>query len=170
MYIYIFYILSVSYCSIQVGTFAHLKNFRQGLRYQLTRCQSQHAAATASEDAQAAQEARHRLAWIYEKHLVPIDLLCCQKAPGVVLQAAILQLPPEVPGRFVVDHLVLHVEPPLLFEDPRQTVSCLLCCRGVTRSCCSCELGVATRNLVTEALAKILQVGERTDLNTTVRY
>ena len=84
IYIYIFYIFSVSYCSIEVGTFAHLKNSHQGLRYQLTRCQSQHAAATASEDAQAAQEARHRLAWIYEKHLVPMDLLCCQKAPGVV--------------------------------------------------------------------------------------
>ena len=66
--IYIFYILSVSYRSIQVGGFPYLKNFRKGLLFQLEKSQSQLAAATASEDAQGAQEARHRLAWIYEKY------------------------------------------------------------------------------------------------------
>ena len=82
--IIIVYILSAYYRSIQVGTFPHLKNFRKGLRHQLVKCESQLSAATASQNWQGEEEARHRLAWIYEKHLVPIDLLCCQKAPGVV--------------------------------------------------------------------------------------
>ena len=68
-----------------------------------------------------------------------------------------------------MDHLVFHVKPPLLFGNPVQTVLCLLCCRNVPQSCCSCDLGVATRNLVTEALAKILEVGQCADLKTTVR-
>ena len=50
-----------------------------------------------------------------------------------------------LPGTLVGDHLVLHVKPPLLFEDPVQTVLCLLYCRQVPASCCSCELGAATR-------------------------
>ena len=59
----------------------------------------------------------------------------------------------------------MQVKPPLLFEDPVQTVLCLLYCRQVPTSCCSCELGAATRHLEKEALAKVLEVGERADLN-----
>ena len=80
------------------------------------------------------------------------------------MQAAVLQLPPVLPGRFVGDHLVLHVKPPLLFEDPVQTVLCLLYCRQVPTSCCSFELGAAFLLLESEALAKVLEVGERADL------
>ena len=66
--IIIVYILSVYYRSIQVGTFAHLKNFRKGLLFQFQKCQSQLAAATASQNSLAAEEANHRVAWIYEKY------------------------------------------------------------------------------------------------------
>ena len=80
------------------------------------------------------------------------------------MNTTVLQLPPVLPGTFVNDHLVLHVKPPLLFEDPAQTVLCLFYCRQVPTSCCSCELGAATRLLEKEALAKVLEVGERADL------
>ena len=100
--------------------------------------------------------------------LVPMDLQCCQGNPGVVLQAPIRQLPPVLAGRFVSDHLVFHVKPPLLFDDPVQTVLCLLCCRQVPTSCCSCELALASAHLVTEALAIVLEVAERADLK--IRY
>ena len=106
---------------------------------------------------------------LVDQVLVPNDLLCCQETPGVVLQAAILQPPPVLKGRLVKDHLVLIVKPPLLVEDPVQTVLRLLCCRVVPTSCCSCEVGFATAHLETEALAKVLEEADRADLKTTVK-
>ena len=53
---------------MQVGTYAHLKNFRKGLAHQLERCESELSAATASHNWQGEEEAKHRLQWIYEKY------------------------------------------------------------------------------------------------------
>ena len=61
-------------------------------------------------------------------------------------------------------HHVFHVKLPLLLEDPVQTVLCLLCCRNVPTSCCSCELGGAAAHLVSEALAEVFDVRDRADL------
>ena len=51
----------------QVGTLAFLKNFRKGLSHQLERCRNDIAAATARGDHVAAQEAQHRVDWIFAK-------------------------------------------------------------------------------------------------------
>ena len=106
---------------------------------------------------------------LVDQILVPTDLLFCQETPGVVLQAAIIQLPPVPKGRLVNDHLVLIVKPPLLFEDPVQTVLRCLCCRIVPASCCSGEVGFATFHLETEALAKVLEEADLADLKNTVK-
>ena len=71
-----------------------------------------------------------------------------------------------------MDHLVFHVKPPQLLADPVQTMLCILLSRDVhhAASCCSIEIALASRDLVMEALAIILDEGERADLKTTVRY
>ena len=86
--------------------------------------------------------------------------------PGALFQAAIRELLPAlpVPGRFVSDILVTLVQEPLLFEDPGQAVFMLCFSRSVPTSCCSFELGSATRQLVTESFAEVFEVGEGADL------
>ena len=51
----------------QVGTYAYLKNFRKGLRYQRERCERELVAAAAAADAAAARDATNRWLWILEK-------------------------------------------------------------------------------------------------------
>ena len=51
----------------QVGTYAYLKNFRKGLRYQRERCERELEAAAAAADAAAARDATNRWLWILEK-------------------------------------------------------------------------------------------------------
>ena len=52
---------------LQVGDVRFLKNFRKGLIYQLGRCRSEVAVATARGDHAAVQAAEHRLEWIFDK-------------------------------------------------------------------------------------------------------
>ena len=51
----------------QVGTYAYLKNFRKGLRYQRERCERELEAAAAASDVATARDATDRWLWIFEK-------------------------------------------------------------------------------------------------------
>ncbi|MDA8583980.1 hypothetical protein N9L68_07085 [bacterium] len=51
----------------EVGTYAYLKNFRKGLRYQRERCERELEAAAAAIDAAIARAATERWLWILEK-------------------------------------------------------------------------------------------------------
>ena len=116
---------------LQAGTFAFLKNFRKGLRHQMARCNSQLAAATACGDPSAAQEAQHRLDWIFEKQRrLDVDHDMVHDKPswhfGRELEYGSLQ---DDARRLLTAQEIDWNE--VLFVDPRQAVSCLFCCLGV---------------------------------------
>ena len=52
---------------LQVGTRAYLKNFRKGLKFQVSKCTSLLENATARGDDSEAAELQHRLDWIFAK-------------------------------------------------------------------------------------------------------
>ena len=58
----------------EVGTYAYLKNFRKGLRYQRERCERELEAAAAAIDVATARDATDRWLWILEKPLQPLPI------------------------------------------------------------------------------------------------
>ena len=141
---------------ILVGSYAYLKNFRKGLRYQRERCLH---AATDAGDAATAADCGDRLRWIREKQVfldTRNEMVWDRPARQNDRQMDFGSLPPTF----------ARVQENLLFVDPVQTDPFPGSCCSVASIFCRCQFFQAPLPLIVQAPAEVLQVMVRSDLKT----